>query len=640
MNNFKIFRMNRLVLFFAFYLGSVLFNVAHAQTHLQKGDTAASRKEYFTAIDFYQKFLKKQVAEGAENEVYFKIGSCYAAINNYKEARIWIEKSFLFGYSEPSALLVYGDVLMLSGEYSTAKSAFQKYIEQTGDKSAKRKLASCDFALTGKKSDINYEIKNEVEINSDFSDFGLTMVKNKLVFSSSRVEEGSKFDNFTGQGFSDIYETTLDSKKNKWTKPLKLKGGINTKYNEGAFVYDKKNNIGYYMKCNGEKNKKENCNIFSSVWKEKENVWEESKPFDFSDEIFSTGQPAISSDGNTIYFVSNMDGGIGGKDIWVIKRKNKVWGEPKNLGSPVNTTGNEMFPYVADDTMLYFSSDGNIGFGGLDIFGSKIKGSSYGKPQNLLAPINSCADDFGIIFTGNSILEGYFCSNRAGGKGEDDIYSFKKAPLILNAKGIIVNSESGKAVSRVKVYFKGSDYSIDSTITSSKGEFNFMDLKPGLEYVVTAVKSGFFSDSKDLTTVGLEDNYEFSKKTGMDLDFGLIKITKKERNIPNIYYDFNKAEIKSESRKELNKMARILQDTPGIKVQINSHTDEIGTADYNMKLSEKRAQNVVDYFIAKGVDKTRLSYMGYGESIPMKKNAQTERDHQINRRTTFKVIEK
>jgi len=619
----------------------MFFSSVHSQSLSIKADTAVSHKEYFAAIELYQKVLKKEVVAGAENQVYFKIGACYAAINNYKEARKWIEKALENAYSEPSAFLLYGNVLITAGEYKAAKSAYAKYIELTGDNTVKQKIANCDFALSGKKSEIPFEIKNEQEINSDFSDFGLTMVKQKLIFSSSRVEEkGSDFDNFTGQGFSDIYETTLDPEKDKWTKPVKLKGGINTKYNEGAFVYDQKNNIGYYMKCNGKKNKKENCNIFSSVWNEKENVWSESKPFDFSDEIFSTGQPALTSDGNTIYFVSDMSGGMGGKDIWVIKKRDGVWGKPKNIGAPVNTPNNEVFPYVAYDSVLYFSSDGNVGFGGLDIFHSKINGNSFGKPENMLAPLNSSSDDFGIIFTGNSILQGYFCSNRVGGLGEDDIYSFKRAPLILNATGKIIDAETGKAVGKVKVYFKDSKGGVGSAITGNDGEFNFKDLKPDLEYIVTAIKEGFFSDSKDLSTDGVKENFEYSKKTGLDLDFGLLKITKKEINIPNIYYDFNKSEIKQESKKELDRLARMLKETPNIIVQISSHTDEIGAADYNLKLSGIRAQNVVNYLVSKGADKKRLSAKGYGESMLLVKNAQSEEEHQINRRTTFKVIKK
>ncbi len=632
--------MIRIRLFVCLFLVSGFFCSAVAQTLSHKADTAVSYKEYFTAIELYQKALKKGEAAGNENRMYYKVAGCYAAINNYKEARAWVEKAMENGYSDPAGFLLYGDILITYGEYDAAKSAYETYIKKTGDKSAKRKIACCEFAVLGKKSEIAYDIKNEWDVNSDFSDFGLTMVKKKLIFSSSRVEEkGNKFDNFTGQGFSDVYETTLNPKNSKWTKPVKLKGGINTKYNEGAFVYDKKNNIGYYMKCNGEKKAKENCNIYSTSWNEKKNLWTESKQFDFSDEIFSIGQPALSSDGNTMYFVSNMNGGLGGKDIWVIKKKGGAWGEPKNLGAPVNTADNEMFPYVLNDT-LYFSSDGNIGFGGLDLFSSQIKANSYGKPQNLLAPINSSADDFGIIYKGSSIFEGYFCSNRQGGKGEDDIYSFKKAPLILSAAGTITDSKSGKSLNRATIYFKGSDGSIDSTKTDSRGRFNFVGLNPGLNYVVRAFKDGFFSDSRELSTVSLKTSLEFSKKTGTDLDFKLQKITYAEITISNIYYDSNQAELKNESKKELNKMVRIINATPGIKIQVNSHTDEIGSDDYNMKLSEKRAQNVVNYFIENGVDKERMSFMGYGESVPIKKNAQTENEHLNNRRTTFKVIKK
>lgn len=612
-----------------------------AQTLLKKADTAFVHKECFTAIELYQKALKKEVAKGAENPVYYKIASCYSAINNYKEAKTWIEKAIENGFAEPAAYLLFGDVLLKIGDYETAKSAYTQYLKLTGDKTVKHKIACCEFALSGVKPEIIYEVKNQEEINSPSSEYGLAKVKNKLIFSSSRVDgNGGKLDNYTGQGFSDIYEATLDPGNRKWSKPAKLKGGVNTKYNDGTFAFDKKTNTGYFMQCNGESGKKENCNIFSSLWKEKNNEWSKSEIFNFSDNVFSTGHPALTSDGNTLYFVSDMTGGLGGKDIWVIKRKEGIWGEPKNIGAPVNTPGNEVFPYIAGDSLLYFSSDGLIGFGGLDIFYSKIKSNSYGKPENMLTPINSSADDFSIVFNENTAMDGYFCSNRQGGKGEDDIYSFKRAPLILSAVGTIVESITGKPINKVKLYFKGSDGSVDSTLTDSEGEFNFVDLKPGLEYMVTAVKEGFFSDARDISTLGLKTSTEFSKKTGMDLNFKLIKIVYTEINIPNIYYASNQAELKPESKKELNKMARTIKETPNIKIQINSHTDEIGADDYNMKLSEKRAQNVVDYLVSKGVEKERLSAMGYGESMPIKKNAQTEAEHQMNRRTTLKVIKK
>ncbi|MDQ3191820.1 MAG: OmpA family protein [Bacteroidota bacterium] len=636
MKNLRIFKRVGMRIFFVCFS---LIATVNAQSLLQKADTAFAHKEYFTAIELYQKVLKKEQFNDNTKTIYYKMGSSYSSINNYEEARIWIEKAMENGYAELQVYLLYGDMLLLSGQYEAAKSAYVHHLEKNWTKEVEHKIACCNFALSGKKSEIPYEVKNEEEINSLYSEYGLAIVKNKLVFSSSRIDEkGGKFDNYTGQGFSDIYETEFVVEKEKWNKPTKLKGGVNTKFNDGTFAFNEKSNTGYFMQCNGEKGKKENCNIFYSKLNEKNNSWSTAEQFDFSHENFSTGHPSVTTNGNTLYFVSDMQGGMGGKDIWVIKRKDNVWGEPINLGAPINTSGNEMFPHIVDDTLLLFSSDGHLGFGGLDIFYSKIKGDSYSTPENMLVPINSSGDDFGIILTQNSILNGYFCSNRKGGKGEDDIYSFKRAAIILNAIGVIVDSESNKGVSKVMVYFKGSDGSIDSTLTNSKGEFNFMDLKPGLEYIVTAVKDGFFNDSKDLSTEGVKESAEFSKATGIDLDFGLLKITKKEIIIPHIFYDFNKSELKLDSKKELDKLARILKETPEIFVQINSHTDEVGSEDYNMKLSIKRAQNVVDYLISKGVDKNRLAAKGYGESQPLKKKAQSEEDHQTNRRTTLKVI--
>lgn len=611
------------------------------QSVLDKADTAFSQKEYFTAIELYQKALNKKAAPGKEKEIYYKIGASYSSILKYTEARTWIEKALENGFNEPRVFLAYGDVLMMSGDYSLARNAFLEYKKLSSDASVDRKIASCDFAIKGIKGDIAYEVKNLQAINTPFSEFGLSVVKEKMLFTSSRIDESnSRLDNFTGQGFSDIYEVSYDKSKDSWSSAKKLKGGVNTKYNDGTFAFDPKSQTGYFMQCNGESGKKENCNIFSSVYNEKDNSWGSPKVFDFNLPDFSTGHPALSSDGNTMYFVSDMTGGLGGKDIWKIRKVEGVWGKPENLGNKINTPFNEMFPYVAGDSALFFSSDGHTGYGGLDIFYSSFKTGSYSTPVNIRLPINSSADDFGIVLTGRSVLEGYFCSNRTGGKGEDDIYSFRRAPIILNAVGAIIDAETNKPVSKVKVYFKGSDGSIDSTLTGSKGEFNFKDLKPGLKYIVTPVKEGFFSDSKDLSTVGVKESMEFSRKTGVDLDFGLIKLSKKEILIPNIHYDFNSAELKNDSRSELDKLARILKETPSVIVQISAHTDEKGADDYNMRLSQKRAQNVVTYLISKGADKERIVAKGYGETEPLKKNAQSEEDHQKNRRTTLKVLKR
>ncbi len=611
---------------------------AVAQTDMQKADTAFVHGEFSTAIERYQKLLKKNKDFQSLKEIYYKLGTSLYSINKYREAKDWTEKAIEEGYSDAKVFLQYGEILVLLSDYKAAKGAFQQYINRSGDNSINSKIVSCDFALSGKKSLVPIEIKNITELNSAYSEFGLALIKDKLIFASSRYNENDKFDNYTGQGFSDIYESGLGTLSNKWKEPTKLKGDINTKYNDGTFTYNSKSNIGYFMQCNGVSGNKENCSIFYSTYNEKDNSWCKSKQFDYSPLNSSVGHPAITSDGNTLFFVSDMPGSFGGKDIWMISKKDGVWGQPLNAGNIINTAGNEVFPFIAGDSLLFFSSNYHPGYGGLDIFYVKIKNNSITGPvTNMLAPINSSTDDFSIVL-GKTILEGYFCSNREGGKGQDDIYSFNRAPLILNAIGIIVDAESNKPVSNVTVYFKGDNGIIDSITTGSSGEFNFKNLKPDLKYAVTAVKEGFFSDSKNISTIGVKENMEFSKKTGVDLDFGLLKISKKEIVIPNISYDFNQSELKAESKIELDKLARILVETPKVIIEISAHTDEKGGDEYNLSLSQKRAQNVVNYLSSKGVSETRMVAKGYGESQPLKKNAQTEENHALNRRTTFKVI--
>lgn len=622
-------------IFFAFTLQ------VKGQLALQKADSSFAHKEYFTAIEMYQKAFKKQLEPTAKNEISYKISFCYAAINKYKDAKNWVERAIGNGYTEPDAYLLYGNMLFSLAEYSAAKTVFLIYQKRTTDNSVQKKIASCDFALSGEKSETVYEIKNLSEINSNYSEFGLSMINDKLIFGSSRLDEKSKYDSYSGQGFSDLYETTFNSVKNQWGTPFKLKGGVNTKYNDGTFAWDAKNNLGYFMQCNGVSGKKQNCNIYYSKYNAKQNIWGKAEDFYFSDPHISNGHPAITSDGNTLYFVSDMLGGIGGKDIWVIKRTEGIWGQPKNLGPAINTAGNEMFPSLAGDSLLFFSTSEHIGYGGLDIFYVILKnGKIISNPINMLAPINSAGDDFAVVLTGNTPLEGYFCSNREGGKGDDDIYSFRKAALVLSATGMVVDAETKKPVSKVKVSFKGSDGTIGEVITGSNGEFNYADLKPNLKYIVSIAKQGFFSDAKDFVTRDVKEAKEFSSKTGTDLNFKIVEITKKEICIPNINYDFNESDLKYEAKNELNKLARMLKETPNVVVEINSYTDEKGDEAYNLQLSIKRAQCAVNYLSTKGVDKNRMIAKGYGASQPLTKNAKTAEAHQLNRRTTFKVIKK
>jgi peptidoglycan-associated lipoprotein len=626
----------KIIILFIFLITSFF---ANAQSNLQKADSAFKYKEYAIAANLYEKAYKKDVAKEKKKDVAFLLGESYRFMNNHKEAKKWYDIALSEGLRSFDFFVNYGDILIKNGEYTLADAAYNKALEfKQDDKILKRKIESCIFAQKNDEVNEQYLIINEEDINSSFSEYGLAFYKDKLIFASTRVEESDKrFDTYTGQGFSDYFEAIYDTKKDRFTKAQRSKGGLNSKFNDGTISYDEKNNIVYFMQCNGEDGKKENCFILTTNYNESTKSWDAGKILEFEyDKKYSVGHPAIANNGNTLYFVSDMPGGQGGKDIWYIQKNALgIWSAPKNAGKKINTEGDEMFPFIYNNSLLYFSSNGHAGFGGLDIFVATITDKSFGKVQNLKKPINSNTDDFGIIL--KSEAQGWFCSNRDGGKGDDDIWQFQLLDLQISATGAIVDSDNSKAISKVQVYLKGSDGSLDSALTNNKGVYTFKNLNPNVKYEVSAHKEGYFGDSKNFSTDGIKKNTVISKKTGYDLDFGLLKITKKEITIPNIYYDFDKYDLNEESKNELNKLATILNETPRVEIVINSHTDEQGTDDYNFKLSEKRSQSVVNYLIQKGVDSKRLQAKGYGESQPLIKNAKTESEHAKNRRTTFQV---
>lgn len=619
--------------------------VCHAQTTLEMADASFNNKDYTTALDLYQKVLKKGGKIKNAADIKFNVAESYRYTGKPTEALDWYEQAKAEGYSNPNYLFHEAGIMIKQGRYAEAKTKLQAFLEQQpNDKEATRMLNNCDFALAVNTEVTVYTIKNEATLNTVYSEYEAVPVKDKVIFTSSRIEnKDDKVYQYDGQGFSDLFQTTYSKEDKSYTNATELTT-LNSAYNDGEFTYCEATKTAYFTRCNGDKAKKDKANkdkvdycvIDETTYNENAGTWSEPKPINLS---FvpkgNMGQPSISSDGKQLYFASRMEGSTGGSDIWVTTYNGSQWGEPQNLGTTINTEFDEMFPVVFHDSILYFSSEGNIGYGGLDLFYSVKSNGTWGKPVNLKAPFNSSADDFAIVYN-NDKSAGYFSSNRTGGAGSDDIYSFFLTPVNLTVKGRVTDVDGGNALANAMVILSSADGN-DTTYTNSNGEYTFV-LDKDKDYKINVISPGYFGDSRRLTTQGEKFSKEFSKANGNNYDFSIKKIPKTEIKIENIYYDYDSYNLRDESKPELDKLVKLLEDTPDANVQINSHTDERGKFDYNMKLSENRAKSVVDYLIEKGISPGRLSSKGFASSQPVVKNAKTEEEHQMNRRTTFQVL--
>lgn len=609
---------------------------AWAQSRKELGDKAYEHKEYYTAIVEYQKHLEKAKTNSDQSEVFFKLGESHRHLLQYKEALEWYNKAEGAQYELPHLHFQKGRVLLNLGDYAKAKESFDKFLAlQPNDKDGLRLKQNVDFALNMKNDQPSlYTVVNEQLLNTSQSDYGAYYFENKVVFTSSRMEEGGdpKTYQVDGQGFSSFFLANYNAESKTWDKPTKL-GGISSNFNDGVFTFSAETQTAYFTQCSAQKGEK--CRIMESKYNSSTKIWGEPKPIIFPGEQVEMVHPSVSKDGNWLWVTSRKADGKGGSDIWLLERRGLGWGEPVNVEA-INTEYDEAYPVFHNDTTLYFSSNGHTGMGGLDLFVSYKRGGQWSKPSNLRAPFNSSADDFLMVF-GKNNETGYFSSNRNGGKGSDDIYSFFLTPIFLTVKGTVKDVDGLTPLSGVKVILTASDGSVDSTLTDANGNYSFT-LNKNLDYKINVILPDYFGDSRTLSTVGEMYSKDFNKSTGYDFDFALMRIPKEEITIDDIYYDYNSAVLRDESLGNLDKLVKLLDDSPEVQVLINSHSDDRGDEKYNLTLSEARAQSVVDYLISKGINPTRLTSKGWGKSALLVKKAKTEEEHQQNRRTTFKVV--
>lgn len=636
-------------------------NLMYAQgKKTKKIDAIFDAGEYFKAAEKYTKLYGKSKTKLVKADIAFKLGECYRNMNLPRKSEKWYGRAVRYKYQDPMAVCYLADAMKMNEKYADAKVTYEKYKELVPDDiRGDNGIESCKLALKWIENPNRYIVENMKALNSKQSDFKPDFFKDNSViyFTSSRESStGDKFNNNSGQYFSDIFFSMRD-RKGEWSEPQPANGEINTIFDEGAASLNIDGSDMYFTSCKAVKNESLGCQIYysnytGSGWSQAELV-----PL-IPDSSVSVGQPAISPDELTLYFVTDWQGGEGGKDIWKSTRSSRgqSWGTPKNLGQLVNTPGDEMFPYVAVDGTLYFASNGHIGLGGLDIF--RLIENTEGQMivENMKSPINSPADDFGIVIDGKND-RGYFSSTRKGGKGNDDIYSFSLPALRFTLKGTVRNEANDDLIADAKVKLEGSDGMLLETKSGVDGAFKFR-IKANTDYILTTSKSGFLKGKAAETTKGLE------KSTDVVVEIFMAP-TNAAIEVQNIFYDFGKAKLRPESMVALDKLVETLNFNPNITIELSAHTDFRGSDESNMDLSQRRAQSVVDYLIKKGIKSERLIPKGYGESKPRKiskkvaakydflkkgdvltedfikalsDKEQKETAHQINRRTEFKVL--
>lgn len=654
---------------------AVFFSFTYSFSQKSKADQAYKGGQYFEAIDLYTKEYTKVKGVEKKGYVQYQLGKCYDEITMYDKALSAYERAFNLGYQkyDKELLLKYGQVQLNQGDYKGAEENFTDYLKaDPGNEIAKNGLESCKKVKAMLAEPTRYKVRNESALNTENYDWAITKFDKKgeqYLFSSSRQGAmGNATDAIVGENYTDLFVSRRDRNDN-WGEPIPLPEGINTQYHEGAAVMNNKGDRIFFTRCGYEKKENRGCDIYYAD--QQGQNWKEPVLLNLKDSaIFSVGHPTIDRREAILIFASDMPGGQGGKDLWISEynKREDSWTKPKNLGAGINTPGNEMFPYLADDGTLYFSSDGHSGMGGLDLFKAESTGENkWGKVENMGSPLNSHKDDYAITFEKNTTDKGFFTSNRDGGKGKDDIYSFElpEDKITITVKvfahcDVKDPEDKGEPLKGAKVTLTGSDGSSVEVMTNDEGMFTF-DKKGNGRYVKKDVNYTIVVEAKNhLVGKDKRSTMGLTGDKNLYTDLHLQRTDCGEIQMPEVRYVFDQATFINDetisSHDSLMFLYNVLVENPTIIVELQAHTDCRGNDDYNLALSQRRAQACVDFLIGKGIPAERMVAKGYGESQPrtlkdgtvlecemieaLKTSNPKEYDrlHTLNRRTTFSVL--
>ena len=671
---------------------AVLLTGCGAEQAVKKGDKFYALGEYYDAATQYKKAYSMTPAKERQlrGQRALKLAECYRRINYTQKAIAAYNNAIRYKQEDSLTHLHLAQQLMKNGSYKDAAKEFQTALDSLPNDNGYKVLArtglrSAQQAPQWKKDGSDYTVKRENLFNSRRSDYSPMLAgeeNNQLYFTSTRNQaKGDEYSGITGIKNADIFMSQKDD-KGKWQRPEVIDSELNSDYDEGACSFSPDGRTMYLTQCKTDPDYPRYATIMTS--NRSDASWSKATELKLTrDTLSAFAHPAVSPDGQWLYFTSNMPGGMGGYDIWRVRLTTNGVGGVENLGEPINTPGDEMFPTFRPNGDLYFSSDGHEGMGGLDIYIAKLRekvivnSEKFATAQDSLTetaeanyslftdhfyliehpgyPLNSQGDDFGMTFEGLK-NQGYFCSNRGDGKGWDHIYSFFNPEIIQTVKGWVYEQD-GYELPAGQVYMVGNDGT--NLKLSVKGDGSFtQEIKAGVDYVFLGTCKGFLNHQEQLRVEPVKESEEYV------LQFPLASITAPVL-IDNIFYDFDKATLRPESTEALDQLVKLLNENPHVTIELSAHTDYKGSDQYNERLSQRRAESVVRYLIEHGIASDRLTPKGYGESKPktikrkvaekypflkekdvlteefiktLEDAEQQEQCNQLNRRTEFRVL--
>ncbi len=652
-------KMRRSLYIYGLLIALTLLTGCSIERNIKKGEKSLALGEYYDAGEYFRKAYQATPPKERDQRgrLALKIAQCYGKINQHQRAIGAYRNAIRYDKAKADDHLSLARQLMKNGSYKEAADEFQFVIDSMPDNQlAKTGLQAARSATQAKELGSRYTVKRMAVFNSRRADYSPMLAGDeydRLYFTSTRNEAaGDELSGITGAKNGDIFVSEKDD-KGKWGKPEPVSGGLNTAYDEGACCFSPDQREMYLTLCTTDPSAPRYAQIVTSS--RADAAWGKASELQLTrDTLSSYAHPAVSPDGQWLYFTSDMPGGMGGLDIWRVRLTSAGVAGVENLGSPINTEGDEEFPTFRPNGDLYFSSNGHGGLGGLDIYIAKVNREGRYELEHPGYPLNSQGDDFGMTFEGPH-NRGYFSSNRGDGRGWDHIFAFENPEIVNTVKGWVYEID-GYELPQAQVYIVGNDGTNQKLSVHRDGSFTQV-VKPGVDYIFLATCKGFLNHKEEVSVRKTEESDETV------LQFPLANISAPVL-IDNIFYDFDKATLRPESQTALDELVSLLNQNPNVTIELSAHADYKGSAEYNKVLSQRRAESVVNYLIDKGITKDRLTPKGYGKEKPKTINRKTaakypwlkegdvlteefikqqkdedqETCNQLNRRTEFTVL--